>query len=163
MGWTKRQIVGKAFSTCGLQNYEFDIQPEESQDALSSLDSMMAEWDFKGIRLGYALPGSPDDSELDTDSGLPDYAVKTVYLNLAILIAPGLGKTIQPATVISARQGYDQLLIKAAYPQRQQLPNTLPRGAGNRHFGVEGYPFFPTPSNDQLPVTSGGDLDIVEP
>lgn len=161
--WTKRNLVDKAFSAITLAGYTFDMTPEEQQDALSSLDSMMAEWEYKGIRIGYAMPANPEDSDIDSPSGIPDYAVKTTYLQLAILIAPNFGKELRPTTLISARQGFDQLLNRAAYPTQQQMPDTLPRGAGNRRFGIEGYPFFQSPSRDQLLVGPGGDLDILEP
>mgnify|MGYP003525752305 CR=1 FL=1 len=55
MGWTKRQFVTQAFEEIGLAAYVFDLTPEQLQSALRRLDSMMASWNAKGIRLGYQI------------------------------------------------------------------------------------------------------------
>jgi hypothetical protein len=161
VGWTKRQIVDEAFGELALQGYVFDVTPEEQQTALRRLDTMMATWEARGVRVGYAFPSSPDTSDLDTDSGLPDRAVETTYLNLAIRIATGFGKTPASATRLAASEGYDALLWAAAQPQQQQLPNTLPRGAGNKPWRTANQPFFQTPNEDPLPTSRGGDLDFL--
>ena len=159
--WTKREILVEAFTEIGLASYVYDLDPEEQQTALRRLDAMMALWAVKGARAGYALPSGPDTSDLDDDSGLPDTAVETVWLNLAIRLAPSYGKQVSPDTKKSARDGYDQLLWGAAYPQQQQLPNTMPRGAGNKTWRTVSNPFFPRPDTDPLQVSQGGDLDIL--
>jgi hypothetical protein len=53
MGYTKRQFISAAFEEIGLASYVFDLQPEQLQSALRRLDAMMADWNAKGIRLGY--------------------------------------------------------------------------------------------------------------
>lgn len=158
--WSKRQIVMKAFGELGLAGYEFDIAPEEVQDALARLDAMMATWEGLGIRVGYAFPASPDDSDPDTPSGLPDKAVETVYANLAVRMAASYGKAINPDTKRTASTGYGVLLSAAARPGQQQLPSTLPVGAGNRPWRIVNNPFFPRPVHDPLPVDCAGDMDI---
>lgn len=162
MTWTKRQLVDEAFAELALAGYTFDITPEEQQTALRRLDTMMATWEGRGVRVGYAFPSSPDTSDLDTDSGLPDRAVETVYLHLAIRIATGFGKMLPSATRKAASEGYEALLWAGAQPQQQQLPNTMPRGAGNKPWRTVNQPFFPTPSDDPLQVGRGGDLDILQ-
>lgn len=160
--WTKRELIAEAFSELTLAESEFDLTPEEQETALRRLDTMMAMWDAKGIRIGYALPTGANGSDLDQPSGIPDSATETVYLNLALRIAPGFGKQLSQDTRKNARDGYDVLLWAAAQPQAQQMPNTMPRGAGNKPWSVAGRPFFPTPSNDPLQISQGGDLDFLE-
>ena len=159
--WTKRQLIYEAFAELAIASYVFDLDPDELQTALRRLDAMMATWYGKGIHVGYAIPSGPSGSDLDDDSGLPDSAVETLCLNLAIRLAPGFGKTVSPDTKKSARDGYDQLLWVSVYPQQQQLPHTMPRGAGNKTWRTTSDPFFPTPNNDPLQITQGGDLDIL--
>lgn len=161
MSWTKRELVNEAFSELGLGD-NFDITPEEVQTALRRMDSMMAVWDAKGIRVGYALPANPNDSDPDQDSGLPDAATEPVYLNLALRLAPGFGKVVSVDTRRNARDGYDRLQIEAAQPLPPQQPNTMPRGAGNKPWRPLSNPFFPSPTYDPLQVTSGGDLNVTE-
>ena len=162
MGWTKRQLISEAFAELGLAASDFDLQPEEMQTALRRLDSMLAMWDGKGIRLGYPLPSSPDDSDLDQASGLPDGAVETVYLNLAMRIAPSFGKAVSIDTRRNAGAGYDRLQIAAAQPLPPQQPSTMPRGAGNKPWRPLSSPFFSKPQATPLQISPGGDLDILE-
>lgn len=161
MGWTKRQLIDEAFAELALAGYSFDITPEEQQTALRRLDTMLATWEAKGVRVGYAFPTSPEDSSLDAQSGLPDGAVETVFLHLALRIATGFGKQLSSATRKAASDGYDALLWAAARPIEQQLPNTMPRGAGNKPWRTVNQPFFPRPDENPLQIAQGGDLTIL--
>lgn len=156
MGWTKGQFVDEAFSECALQGYIFDIGPESRQGGLRRLDAMMAQWNAVGIRLGYALPSSPSDSDIDAESGVPDSAYEAVFMNLALRIASGHGKALSQDTRNIARYAYETLMSRAAFPPQQQLPNTLPRGAGNKPWRTKNAPFMPTPA-DPLLAEQGGD------
>lgn len=162
MAWLKRQLIDEAFAELTLQGFEFDTTAEEQQTALRRLDAMMATWEGRGIRLGYALPSSPDASDLDQDSGIPDTAAEAVFLALAVRIAPGFGKQVPTLTLTNARNAFEPLQFAAARPQAQPMPSTMPLGAGNKGLRRTGGAFFPTPSNDQLPVGAGGDLDILK-
>ena len=157
MGWTKRQLVVQAFEELGLGAYVFDLEPEQLQSALRRLDSMMGTWDGKGIRLGYPI-SSPESSDLDDDSNLPDAATETVFTNLALRLAPSFGKIPSTDTKTTAREGYQVLLGKAAHPIESQFPGTLPVGSGNKARGIQN-PFMPEPT-DPLKTGSDGVLDF---
>ena len=154
MGYTKRQFVTAALEEIGLASYVFDLQPEQLQSALRRLDALMADWNGKGIRLGYPLPSSPQDSDLDEESNVPDSANEAVILNLAIRLAPSYGKQVAIETKASAKQGYDVLLQRATVPPQQQLPGSLPSGAGNKPWRVYDGQFIRPPVD---PVTVGPD------
>ncbi len=49
MGWTKGEIVQKAYAELALAGYVYDLEPEEMQEALTTLDLQMAEWQTRGI------------------------------------------------------------------------------------------------------------------
>jgi hypothetical protein len=157
MGWTKRQFVTQAFEEVGLAAYVFDLTPEQLQSALRRLDSMMAAWNAKGIRLGYPIPTNPQNSDLDEETNVPDSANEAVYLNLGIRIAPGFGKTLAPETKASAKMSYDTLLSLAAMPPEQQLPGTMPSGAGNKPWRTYDNPFLNRPVD---PLLAGEDGPI---
>lgn len=162
MSWSKGELINEAFAEISLAASVFDLQPEEQETALRRLDTMMATWVQKGARLGYSLPSSPDASNLDDDSGLPDWAIEAVYLNLAIRLAPGFGKTPTIETKTNAKTGYDSILWAAAHPIEQQLPSTMPRGAGNKPWRRTDRPFMPKPDHDPLQYDSqSNDLDIL--
>jgi hypothetical protein len=156
MSYTKRQFVEEAFVEIGMANYTFDLQPQQLDTALRRLDAMMATWNAKGIRLGYPLPSSPQDSDLDTETQVPDSANEAIVANLAIRIAPGYGKQVQIDTRTTAKLGYDTLLARATFPLEQQFPRTLPLGAGQKPWRYD-TPFMPGPVD---PVLAGPDGPI---
>ena len=153
MGYTKRQFITGAFEEIGLADYVFDLQPEQLQSALRRLDSMMMEWNAQGIRLGYPIASSPQDSDLDTETNTPDSAWEAVITNLAIRIAPGYGKAVSPDTKVSAKGAYNILLQRATYPLEQQLPGTMPIGQGNKPWRWDN-PYVNRPAD---PVDAGPD------
>lgn len=156
MGYTKRQFINGAFEEIGLADYVFDLSPEQLQSALRRLDAMMMEWNAQGIRLGYPIASSPQDSDLDSDTFAPDSAWEAIITNLAIRIAPGYGKTVSPDTKISAKGAYNILLQRATFPLEKQLPETMPIGQGNKPWRWDN-PYVYPPAN---PVDAGPDGPI---
>jgi hypothetical protein len=157
VGWTKQQIVEEAFGELALHGFVVDLDPDTLQSGLRRLDTMMAMWDGKGIRLGYPLPSSPDDSNLDDDSNLPDMAVEPVYLNLAVRLSAGYGKQVSPTTAATAKEGYDMLMARAAMPPEVNFPRRMPAGAGNLPWRRNYNPFLIPPDE---PINAGPDGGI---
>ncbi len=157
MGMTKRQYIEQAFTEIGLAGYIFDLTPEELNSALRQLDSMMAAWNAKGIRLGWPMPSSPQNSDLDDTTEINDAANEAIYCGLAVRIAPTFGKTVMGQTQFFAKQAYDQLLAIAAAPMERQFPQTMPAGAGNKPWRTYDSPFLRPP---QDPLLSGPDGPI---
>jgi hypothetical protein len=154
MGWTKRQIVMAAFEEIGLGAEAYDVQPGQLQSALRRLDAMVAEWNGRGIRIGYPLPASPAESSLDDATNVPDSAVETMFLSLAVRIAPGYGKQVMPDTKASAIRGYNTLIARATVPVEMAFPSSMPAGAGHKPWRTENEEFLPTPAD---PVLAGDD------
>jgi hypothetical protein len=157
MGYSKLQFVNSAFEELGLASYVFDLQPEDQQMALRRLDAMMAEWNAKGIRLGYPLPGSPEDAELSEPSQVPDSANEAIITNLALRMMPTYVKVPNAMTLATAKAGYNTLLSRAAMPGEQQLPGDLPAGAGWKTWRWGRGPYVNPPSD---PVAVGDDAKL---
>lgn len=157
MSWTKRQLVEAAFEEIGYAAYTFDLQPEQLQSALRKLDSMLAQWNATGVRLGYPVPTEADGSDLDQDSNLPDAANEAVFLNLALRIASSVGKAPAMETKTNAKNAYDRLMAIAAQPGRMQFPDTLPAGAGSKSWRYEDDPFVRKPAD---PLLAAADAPI---
>lgn len=151
MSYTKRQFVEGALAEIGLASYVFDLTPAQVEAAMVRLDAMMATWNGKGIRLGYPLPGSPQNSDLDAETMVPDAANEAIITNLAVRLAPQYGKAPSIDTKVTAKQSYDMLLSKAAMPAEMQLPASMPRGAGAKAYDD---PFMDNPTD---PVLAGQD------
>jgi hypothetical protein len=130
MSYTKRKIIEKAFSAVGLPSYVYDLTPEQMDDARTTLDTMIASWEALGIRLGYSLPSNPEDSDLDDESGLPDQAVMAVYMNLGMLLAAGIGKTVPLEISRQAKESLDALKLKSAANPPRVRRMAMPAGAG---------------------------------
>jgi len=145
MSYTKRQFVEAAFEEIGLAAYTFDLSPQQIEAAMRRLDTMMAEWNAKGIRLSYPLPGSPQDSDLDAETTVPDSANDAIITNLGIRIAPSYGKQVMAETKVAAKMAYNTLLSRATMPLEQQLPGTMPSGAGNKPWRNYDDPFLQRP------------------
>ena len=152
--WTKRQFVTQAFEEIGLASYVYDLQPEQLASAVTKLDSMMAAWNAKGIRLGYPMASDPESSSLDTPMSVPDSANEAIYTNLAIRIATGFGKTVSQDTKMTAKNAFNTLMSRATMPPEMQLPGAMPLGAGNRLYDN---PFTAPPID---PITAGQDSVI---
>jgi hypothetical protein len=157
MSMSKRQFVEQAFAEIGLAGYLFDITPEELNTALRQLDSMMAAWNAKGIRLGWPIPANPLNADLDEETNVTDAANEAIYCGLAVRIAPTFGKAIGGQTQFLAKQAYDQLLAMAALPMERQFPRTTPSGAGNKPWRTYDSPFLRPP---QDPLLAGPDGPI---
>jgi hypothetical protein len=157
MGYSKQQFVTAAFEEIGMASYVFDLAPQDLQTALRRLDAMMAEWNAKGIRLAYPLPGSPQDASLTEPSNVPDSANEAIITNLAMRLSPSFGKIPSPVTLSTAKAGYNTLLSRAAMPGEQQLPGTMPAGAGWKTWRWGRGPFVDAPKD---PVAVGGDSKL---
>ncbi len=158
MSWTKRQFIDEAFREIGLASYVFDLTPSELESALKRMDAMMAQWNAKGIRVGYPISSTPSEGELSTETNVPDSATQAIILGLAVQIAPGYGKIISPDTKAGAMRAYDTLLAKAAMPNEKQYPGELPVGEGNKRYGSDGRDvFFPEPID---PLQAGNDATL---
>lgn len=153
--WTKAQIIEQAFAVLGLGDYAFDMSAEERQSAVRTLDGMMALWDGDGIRLGYLM--ATNEADLNTDSGLPDWAMEAVYMNLAIRIGQAQGKQVHPSTYANAKAALGSVQRRTTYiPQRVPNWHNMPAGAGNR--GWRG-PFL-SPEPEVLEAGPDGPLEF---
>lgn len=142
MSWTKQDFVTAAYEEIGLASFNYQITPEEEQFALKRLDAMLAEWNARGIRLGFPIGGDPKSSQLDEDTYAKDSANEAIFLNLAIKIAPSYGKQVSRETKSGARKAYLTLLNLSAQPTEMRLPKEMPAGAGNKKWRWNDSPFI---------------------
>ena len=159
MSYTKRQFVTAAFEEIGLASYAFDLTDQELLSVCRRMDAMLAEWNARGVRLGYPLPSSPEGTSLDSETTVPDSANEAIITNLAVRIAPSFGKAVSPDTKIVAKNAYNTLLqLSALWPVEKQLPSEMPAGAGNKPWRYDD-PFLQDPV-DPLEVGGDGVLDF---
>lgn len=161
MSYTKGQIVEAAFEELALAGYVYDVTPDEVMTGIKRLDMMMALWGRVGQRLGYVGNVEPDSADPDQDSGLPDWSIEPVMLNLAIRLAAGFGKTLARSTTATAKQGYDLLCAQTAQVPQMQPMGNMPTGAGYKNRWWP-YPFATRPTN-RLTTGQDGELSFNGP
>jgi hypothetical protein len=150
---TKRELIELAYEEIGMASYAFDIQPDQFVLAVRRLDAMMAEWSSKGIRISYNGPGGISD-----ESYIPDWAIQAAYTNLALALAPTIGKAVSPETRIAANKSLTFVMGRTAQPVEMQIDNTaVPAGAGWKQ--VDGASLVPP--EDYLTTGPDGRLDFV--
>lgn len=145
MSYTKGELISMALEEIGIASYEFDISPEQQQSALRRLDAMIAEWNQRGILLGYPI-AKQSEASVDEDSNIPDWAWTAVATNLGKQLAPSYGKQISPETRILAKKTYDTLLAHFAQPKEAQF-NSMPKGAG---YKTTEFRWIPEPTQEYL-------------
>jgi len=155
MSWTKQQLISYAFNELGLSSYAYDMMPEQFEIALNKLDAMLALWNSTGVNIGYNL-SNINTSNINQDSGIPDFMNEAVYLNLAIRLAPSFGKIVSTETKVSARQAYNQALNKLVKPVPMQRDYFTPAGAGN---GNNREVFLNAPNNEDLEISNSTKLE----
>lgn len=128
MSYTKRKIVQSALTELGLGNYAFDLSVDQLDEALTRLSTMMAEWKGRGIDLGYTFA---DDNEANDEVGIPDWSRDAVITNLAIRLAPAYGKSLNMATLTTARQTWNTVLTRTTKHPQRRLSEFL-SGAGSK-------------------------------
>ncbi len=128
----KRYLIDMAFSEIGLSGYVFDQDAEERQEALHKLDGYMAMLKNQGVNIGYNFPASNSVSDLDDESGLPNYAEMAIWQQVALRLCPAYGKTASQILVSSAHQAKAHLMSFIATIPATRYPTTLPIGRGNR-------------------------------
>jgi len=122
------------------------------------MDAMVGGWNANGVRIGYPLPGYPEASNIDAETGVPDYANEAIYLGLALRLAPGFGKTVSPETKMLADMAYGNMANQVAIPTlERQLPMTMPRGQGTKPWRNFNNPFVNKPED---PLLAGSDNKI---
>jgi len=162
VSWTKQQLIEAALTEIGIASYEYDVHPGELASGLHRLDAMMADWNARGVRLGYPLYSDPDNSSVTEESGLRDSAVEAVIINLAMRLAPSYGRPVSRETKVAAKKALDTLLMRAGVtqPVEKQFPETLPKGAGYKTWRHRRDPFF-IPPTDQLDAGPDSVLDLL--
>lgn len=134
MSITKGDLVIRALKMLGVVDSITSSDPEEIRDGLEYLDSMAAEWENHGIRIGYILPAEGIPTMPDDESGLSDTKVLGVAANLAVNLAPLMGREAQQ-TVRSRAKLFYEGLFSVELPQRQSDP-MMPTGSGNCYLGA---------------------------
>lgn len=134
MAKTKGDIVRKALRKIGVASNATltDVEPESMADALEDLEDMMAQWDADGVKIGYAFSSEPPNP--DDQSGLDDWAINGVSLNLAIHISADYLRPIAPQLANDAFNAKTAIRKAILFVPPLVRRNDMPVGQGNKPF-----------------------------
>jgi len=126
-GVAKRTLIEMAFNKCTMAGYEFGRTAEEVNDAQRELNAMMFEHPFSA--LGFVQPdygdGNPDEL-----SGIPNDTISAVAFELALRLAPNMGKSLSPEATVARQKSMALLHAKAATIPTMPYQSHTVRGAG---------------------------------
>lgn len=147
---TKGDLVLIALRKSGLASNSSLTQPEPEMidDALTDLELMIAEWENKGIRLGFVF--SPVDAGPDTGDlhGLLPGDVNSVAMCLAQRILTDTLRPVPPSLAAQSRDAYEAMLYRQIEIPELVRRNDMPRGAGNKEWCGNGR-FYVEPDNTE--------------
>lgn len=147
---TKGQIVEEALDTFGISgNYESDM----IMRGVKNLERMMLAWDTKGISLGYISSSTPNPEQ---ESGLADYTLQAVILNLSTQLGSILRLPSSPEIKGLAKSAYEDLTPLS--PPMTANPY-MPLGAGGSPRGFGDY--YDTYQSQDNNVTTETGVDII--
>lgn len=147
---TRQALVEAAYAELGVSN-EFDVSPDEITRGVAVMNRMLATWHGRNIRIGYAIGTDPAG-----ETGIGQTNEDPVAMNLALRLAPGIGKVPSLDLKREARLAYLALLTKKVRLIPVQQPAEMPAGAGNRRFSRRNF------LQDPVVQLSAGSGDVVD-
>ncbi len=133
---TKGTLVNMALEEIGLAPYEFDFSAQEQASALRRLDALMIEWETEGLALNYNYPPAIGQSQPTDAAGIDDRAVNAAIQQLALRLAPAIGKTISSESKLAYSQSLNALRAMYAVIPSRCLQRGTPIGIGNKPWSV---------------------------
>lgn len=124
---TALHMINRAFSKAGIKAAETPLSPSELEDGLDIMNDMLAQWDAAGTLKGVPLI---DDSADHVNC--PRYADRAIKGALAILIAGEYNVPVSQAMAVDASDGLAAMIAAGNNWKDIELPDTLPKGSGNK-------------------------------
>lgn len=131
MATTKSDIVASALNKLAVTGFDYEIDPEELKAGVVALEYLMADWDARGIKIGYRFAADPETANISDPCGLPDIGYRAVVYQLAIDLADTYGKQVTQSIAAGANSAMTSLLSAIQFIPEMQYPNRMPRGSGN--------------------------------
>lgn len=129
---TKRKLIEQAYADIALNDWEYDIAPEETERALTRLDALMWELMGRGIPMGYNFPVAVGQGDIDDELGCPDQAFSGLASLLAERLCPTMGKTQSKESRIALTAAMKAVRNVSIQAGQMALSPGTPLGSGNR-------------------------------
>jgi len=124
---TATEIIKDALEDIGYLAAETPLEASDEKKAFNVLNDMLSEWGISGI-----LPGAAPVENTTDELRVPRETEGAIKKNLAGLCAAPFRRPISPELGASIKASNEALLRMTVKLGRVKLPNTLPKGSGNR-------------------------------
>lgn len=128
MSKTKIEHINRAFRYLRISGLTTQPTPEETRDALETLEDMMNEFSSRNICSSYVFEDSPDPN---TDSELEDSYNNAAAACLAVRLAPEFGISLNPSISSLATSGLSNWSARSGKVNQINPSRRQPRGSGN--------------------------------
>lgn len=149
---TAESVINDALEEILVNASEQPVEAVEFQTGLRYLNRMMAEWDVRGLPLGYTKVTTPSDPIT-----VPDGAINGIIFNLALRLAHKFDMPIAGDLAGKAQSGLTAIRRIAQTVRPTNPPSTLPIGSGNEHDWHDNYHFYPT-TQDEVTTEQDGSI-----
>lgn len=138
---TAAQVIKYALQEIITQASESPLEPDEYQDCIFALNSMMFEYDAGGIHLGFT-----EVTSLGDDITVPAGAISGIVSNLALRVAPQFMGSVTPELMKKASDGYKVMCKLGVTIEPTQFGGLVPIGSGNQNWNSR--KFYPPVTDD---------------
>ena len=129
---TALQIISRAMRLCNVLDVAEAPSAGDAQDALETLNALLAEWHHAQI----GLPDYQFDN-LETELASDAADREALAYQLAIRIAPEYGQSLSPLIAAAANESMSRLRLRYFQPGTvsfDELPNATRRGMSHSDF-----------------------------
>ena len=125
--------IASAYSKLRISGLTVEPNQSDLELALGELENMMAEWQSRGMSVGYNFENEPDPN---SDLGVPQWAWNAINCNLAVRLIADFNKQVPDALMLQASQSLSSLAGRCAADRVRQVayPARQPVGSGTRVF-----------------------------
>jgi hypothetical protein len=150
---TASTFINAAARSIRVKRTGVDLTDNQINDAIETMNDVMAELDSEGVKLGYSIVLSATD-----EVTIPDWANAMLKTSLAIRLADDYGRPVSGVLAAKAANSFDAVLRRVVNIGPVSFPSTLPTGQG---LGTNAYNrpnFFPDNDFNDLDSESGQGL-----
>lgn len=123
---TVAQVARSSLQRILVQASEAELEPDEYQDFIFSMNNFMLALDADGVTLGYT-----EVSNLGDEVTIPTGALRGLIANMAIEVSPDYNGTVSQGLVLAATEGMKVMRKIGQRIPTSFMPSTLSVGSGN--------------------------------
>jgi len=148
---TAAQVTKAILQEILVRSVEAPLEADEIQDTIFAMNNYMTALDAEGVSLGYTIV-----ADLGDDITIPAGALQGLISNVAIMVAPQFGATVDQALIAKAKVGLSAMRKLGVTLEPMVFPSTLPVGSGNEFRHGNNDHFYPGSDAEILTETGNG-------